>query len=89
LAGAAITATPDLVYQSDNGQLVVVDWKVAGGEISDYSWQLLVYALAVARCGRWSAVNAEAIERYEANLLRNQICRHPGFLSPSLHSSAS
>lgn len=77
LAGATIAATLDLVYQGANGQLVVVDWKVAGSETSDYSWQLLVYALAVVRCGRWSAVEAEAIELYEANLLRNQVHRHP------------
>jgi hypothetical protein len=77
LAGATITATLDLVYQGANGQLVVVDWKVAGSETSDYSWQLLVYALAVARCDRWPSVDAEAIELYEANLLRNQVHRHP------------
>jgi PD-(D/E)XK nuclease superfamily len=77
LAGATITATLDLVYQGANGQLVVVDWKVAGSETSDYSWQLLVYALAVARCGRWPTVEADAIELYEANLLRNQVHQHP------------
>ena len=77
LAGATITATLDLVYLGANGQLVVVDWKVARSETSDYSWQLLVYALAVARCGRWPTVNAEAIELYEANLLRNQVRQHP------------
>lgn len=76
LAGSAITATLDLVYQGTNGQLVVVDWKVAGSETSDYSWQLLVYALAVARCGRWPTIEAEAIELYEANLLRNQVRQH-------------
>ena len=77
LAGATITATPDLIYIGANGRLVVVDWKVAGSETSDYSWQLLVYALAVARCGRWPTVDAEAIELYEANLLRNQVRQHP------------
>jgi len=76
LAGATITATLDLVYRDANGRLVVVDWKVADSETSDYSWQLLVYALAVARCGRWPTVRADAIELYEANLLRNQVHQH-------------
>lgn len=76
LAGATITATLDLVYQGADGQLVVVDWKIAGSETSDYSWQLLVYALAVVQCGRWPAIKADAIELYEANLLRNQVHRH-------------
>jgi hypothetical protein len=76
LAGATITATLDLVYQGADGQLIVVDWKIAGSETSDYSRQLLVYALAATCCGRWPTIEAEAIKLYEVNLLRNQIHQH-------------
>lgn len=75
LNGVVVTVVPDLVFSGAAGQSTVVDWKVAENETSDYSWQLLIYALAVARYGRRPAVQGEAIELYEANLLKNEI-RH-------------
>ncbi|MFQ5872327.1 MAG: PD-(D/E)XK nuclease family protein [Dehalococcoidia bacterium] len=75
--GTALMAIPDLVFLHADGQPTVIDWKVADSETSDYAYQLLVYALAVARSGRWPQVRPEAIELYEANLLKNQIRRYP------------
>jgi len=77
LNGTTILATPDLVFLRRNGGLSVVDWKIAASGTSDYSRQLLVYALAVMRCGRWPGVSAEEIELVEANLLRDAIRYHP------------
>jgi hypothetical protein len=74
--GATVVAIPDLVFLRAPGQPTVVDWKVAESETSDYSRQLLVYALAVARCGRWLGVPSEAIELLEVNLLKNQVRQH-------------
>lgn len=71
------TATLDLVFLRPNGQPAIIDWKVAGSETSDYARQLLVYALAVARCGRWPGAIPEAIELYEVNLLTNRVRQHP------------
>lgn len=77
LNGATVAATPDLVFLRPEGQPTVVDWKVAESETSDYSRQVLIYALAVARSGHWPGVSAEAIELYEVNLLKNRIYQHP------------
>jgi hypothetical protein len=77
LDGATVAATPDLVFVRPEGQPSVVDWKVAESDTSDYARQVLIYALAVARCGRWPGVSAEAIELYEVNLLKNRIRQHP------------
>ena len=73
---ASVAATPDLVFLRAEGQPTVVDWKITEGETNDYSRQVLIYALAVARCGHWSRVSAEAIELYEVNLLKNRIRQH-------------
>lgn len=62
------TATLDLVFRHPGGNLAVVSWKIAESETSDYARQLLVHALAAARCGRWPGVVPEAIEPYEVNL---------------------
>src|SRR5260370_24388130 len=78
LNGVSVTATLDLVCVGRDRQLLVVDWKIAESETSDYSRQLLVYALAVARCGRWPWVRAESTQLLEPNLLKNQIRVHPG-----------
>ena len=76
LAGATITAKPDLLFFTADQQPIVVDWKVGESETSDYSRQLLVYALAIERCGYWSTVRAETTRLYEVNLLKNQIYQH-------------
>jgi hypothetical protein len=75
-AGASIAATLDLVVSQPWGGVTVVDWKIAASETRDYRKQLLVYALAVARDGRWSGLTAADIELYEANLLKNAIRLH-------------
>jgi hypothetical protein len=76
LNSVTIAATPDLVFWRPDGQPTVVDWKVTGSETRDYSRQVLIYALAVARCGLWPGVSAETIELYEVNLLKGQVRRH-------------
>lgn len=75
-AGASVAATLDLVARQPGG-VTVVDWKIAASETRDYRKQLLVYALAVARDGRWPGLTAADIELYEANLLKDEIRRHP------------
>jgi hypothetical protein len=77
LDGVTVAAVPDLVFTSAAGRLVVVDWKVGESETSDYSTQVLGYALAVSRCGWWPGVIAEEIELYEVNLLKGYVRRHP------------
>lgn len=76
LADAPITAKPDLLFFTVEQQPIVVDWKVGESETSDYSRQLLVYALAIERCGYWPSIRAETTRLYEVNLLKNQISQH-------------
>jgi len=77
LDGTTIVARPDLVFVRSDGAPVVIDWKIGASDTSDYSRQLLTYALAVARSGRWSGTAAKDVRLYEANLLKNEIREHP------------
>jgi len=72
----AATATLDLAFLRADGQPTVVDWKAGEGRTSDYSRQLLVYGLAIARSGLWPGLVPEAIQLYEFNLLTNRIRQH-------------
>jgi hypothetical protein len=85
LDGVTVAAVPDLVFTSPAGRLVVVDWKVGESETSDYSTQVLGYALAVGRCGWWPGVAPEDIELYEVNLLQGYVRRHPADAERLLH----
>lgn len=76
LNGNTVAATIDLLFFNADGRPAVVDWKIAASETSDYQRQLLLYALAVARCGRWPRIQAEDVSLYEANLLKNVITTH-------------
>ena len=76
LDGVTVTAQIDLLFRRPDGQATVVDWKIAQSETSDYSSQLLVYALAVARATPWEGIEPESIELYEVNLLKNRVHRH-------------
>lgn len=76
LADTTITATPDLVFRTATGQLMIIDWKVAQSETSDYSRQLGVYAVAAVRCGRWIGVSPDTIALLEVNLLKNVVRQH-------------
>jgi hypothetical protein len=77
LDDTTVGAVLDLVLLSKDRHLVVVDWKVGGKTSNDPSRQLLIYALAVTRCGRWPGIRPEAIALYEVNLLRNEVRHHP------------
>jgi hypothetical protein len=74
LDGVRVVAKLDLVCQDQAGKLTVVDWKVSESETSDYSKQLLVYALAIDRSQRWRSVSG--IDLIEANLLRGEVRYH-------------
>jgi hypothetical protein len=71
--GSPVTATVDLAFRAANGRLVIIDWKVAASETSDYSRQLFVYALAAIRSGHWPGLRASDIDLYEVNLLRREV----------------
>lgn len=74
--GSSLMAVPDLVFASNDGCLSVVDWKIGNSETSDYTYQLLVYALAVVLCGLWARVCEQGLNLYEVNLLRNYVRKH-------------
>lgn len=74
--GTSLMAVPDIVFTGPDGRLSVVDWKVGNSETSDYTNQLLVYALAVVLSGRWSGVTERGLDLYEVNLLKNHIRQH-------------
>lgn len=76
LADHTITATPDLICFDNAGRAIVVDWKIAGSDSSDYARQLHIYALALARSGRWPGLQPEDVLLYEANLLKNVVRQH-------------
>lgn len=74
-AGGTVKATVDLLVEFAGPRVAVVDWKIGSSVTSDYSKQLLLYALAVERCGRWPGVRALDVELWEANLLQGDIRR--------------
>lgn len=73
LDGATVAATFDLAFRSAAGRLTIVDWKISASESSDYSRQLLVYALVALRSGHWPALRPEEIDLYEVNLIRGEV----------------
>ena len=77
LDGVTIAATPDLLFRLVSGKMAIVDWKIGRSETSDYRMQLVVYALATARSGRWPGLSPDDVELYEVNLLQNCVRRHP------------
>jgi len=77
LNGFTISANPDLFFISVRGKKIIVDWKIAESETSDYSKQLIVYGLALLSNGWWPDISATDIELYEVNLLKNYVRKHP------------
>jgi hypothetical protein len=77
LDGATISVRLDLWFYDANGGPVVVDWKVAKSESSDYSSQLLVYTLALVRGWRVTGIDPGEIQLLEWNLLKGEERRHP------------
>ena len=67
-----ISGKLDLTF-IDETNLNIVDWKIGASDTSDYSMQLLIYALAAThRMGR----RPERIRLYEVNLLKKRINEH-------------
>lgn len=67
-----VFAKLDLTF-IDKNNLNIVDWKIGASDTSDYSTQLLVYALAAThKMGR----KPDRIKLFEANLLKKQIVEH-------------
>jgi len=67
-----ISAKLDLTF-IDKTNLNIIDWKIGASDTSDYSNQLLVYALAATqRMGR----KPDRIKLFEVNLLKKQIVEH-------------
>lgn len=65
----------DLMFFNAKGSSVIIDWKVADDITSDYSRQVMVYALGVTR--QWPEIRPEHIMVKEVNLLKNIITMHP------------
>lgn len=70
---ATVAATFDLAFRTAGRRLAIIDWKVAASETSDYTRQLLLYALVAVRSGHWPALRVEDIDLYEANLIRDEV----------------
>jgi hypothetical protein len=67
-----VFAKLDLTF-IDKNNLNIVDWKIGASDTSDYSTQLLVYALAATyKMGR----KPDRIKLFEVNLLKKQIVEH-------------
>ncbi len=67
-----VYAKLDLTF-IDKNNLNIVDWKIGASDTSDYSNQLLVYALAAThKMGR----KPDRIKLFEVNLLKKQIVEH-------------
>jgi PD-(D/E)XK nuclease superfamily protein len=65
----------DLVFFRPDGHSVIIDWKIGDDVASDYSHQVMVYALAAKH--RWPRTPVENFEIKEVNLLKNTIIVHP------------
>lgn len=72
VAGAWVTATLDLVFQDDGGELVIVDWKVTKSQAGGHARQLFLYGLAALESGWWPGIEANDVRLYEANLLQGR-----------------
>lgn len=70
---AKVKAIPDLLCWRGS-QATLFDWKATESETSDYTWQMLVYALAVQR--NWPETRAENITVYEVRLLERVVIPH-------------
>ena len=76
VAGTRVVVQLDLLCFQGGQMPVIIDWKVAGSESSDYSHQLMTYALSLLCSPMCPNVQAEGISVYEVNLLKNQIKPH-------------
>ncbi len=75
VAAASVKVELDLLYFRGVNKPTIVDWKAGHSAKSDYSWQMLIYALAV--CRHWPDVQPADIAVYEVNLAEGVIKNHP------------
>lgn len=78
ISDAQVQAKIDLLCWRDDAHPIIVDWKVAASETSNYERQLAVYALAVFKNFKKRGISPESITLIEVNLLANQV-RHYAF----------
>jgi hypothetical protein len=70
-----IIAKLDLVVRYRGSKLCIIDWKVGDSQTSDYSRQLQLYAMAALK--KWPGFKVEDLLLVEANLLQQEIKKHP------------
>ena len=76
VAGTHVVVQLDLLCFQGGQMPVIIDWKVGSSESSDYSHQVMTYALSLLRSPICQNVEAEGVSVYEVNLLKNQIKPH-------------
>jgi len=76
VGGTRVAVQLDLLCFKEDRTPIIVDWKVAGSESSDYSHQAMTYALSLLRSPTCANIQADSISVYEVNLLKNQIKPH-------------
>lgn len=76
VAGTRVVVQLDLLCFQGRQMPVIIDWKVGRSESSDYSHQVMTYALSLLRSPNYQNVQTEGVSVYEVNLLKNQIKPH-------------
>lgn len=76
VAGTRVVVQLDLLCFQRGQMPVIIDWKVGRSESSDYSNQVMTYALSLLRSPMYANVPVEGISVYEVNLLKNQVKPH-------------
>ncbi len=70
----SISAIADLIIKKTDNNYLLIDWKAGQSGTSNYSLQLLTYAMGIL--SRWNNVSIENLEAYEVNLLMNKVTNH-------------
>jgi hypothetical protein len=76
VADTRVVVQLDLLCFQGERMPVIIDWKVGRSESSDYSHQVMTYALSLLRSPMCANVPVEGISAYEVNLLKNQVKPH-------------
>jgi len=76
LGGVRVLALLDLLCFQERRAPVIIDWKVGKSDGSDYSYQVMTYALCILKSPMCVNMRAEDVSVYEVNLLKNQVKQH-------------